>query len=236
MKRFVQLTLVLSFFFISISLTNAQRRGGNVQYWEAGVFLGLGIYQGDLASSNFPVNEGSFALGFGARNYLSEILAVKGNLFFTRLNADEMGDHKNANRGLAFNTSLLEISGVLEYEPLGAKRQLKGGKKQFTVSPFIYAGFGMAFTNPQAAFPDGFGVGDFDPVEQDIKNGESKVRLTLPSGIGVKVDLGKKWIVQADIGARMPFTDYLDGISETANPDKGDWYWFGGITAFFNMR
>ena len=194
------------------------------------------FYQGDVAESNFPINEGSFALGFGARNYISDILAVRGNLYFTRLSSEEGEGHLNAIRGLKFNTSLLELSGVLEYEPLGAKRQLKGGKKQFTVSPFIYGGFGFAFTNPQAAFPEGFSAGDFTPVEQDIKNGESKVRLSLPMGLGVKVDFGKKWILQGDLGPRLPFTDYLDGISETANPDKGDLYWFGGITAMFNMR
>lgn len=237
MKRFVQLISVISIVFFSFCDADAQKRGGKQnQYWEAGVFAGLSVYQGDIASSSFPVSEGSFAIGFSARNYITPILAFRGNLYFTRLSDEEMEGEMNGFRGLKFNTSILEISGVLEYEPLGEKRSLKGGKKSFFVSPYVYGGFGAAFTNPQAAFPTGFSIGDLGPVEQDIKNGESNMRVALLTGLGIKFDFGRKWILQGDLGPRLPFTDYLDGISETANPDKGDLYWIGGITALFNMR
>ncbi len=37
------------------------------------------------------------------------------------------------------------------------------------------------------------------------------------------------------MGFRYPFTDYLDGISLAANPDKKDWYIVTGVTASYRF-
>ena len=39
-----------------------------------------------------------------------------------------------------------------------------------------------------------------------------------------------------EFGIRVPFTDYLDGVSIAANPDLNDWYWFAGATITFRIE
>ena len=229
------ITFILIALFFPLFVFGQKKTFPN-SYWEVGVFIGQSVYQGDLADSDFPVSDGSFALGFSARNQLTEQFGFFSNLIFTRFSETEEENHKNANRGFAFKTSLLELSFMGEYEPLGKKRQLKGGKNKFFVSPFIYTGLAVAVTNPQPFFPEGYRVGDFDLVEQDIRNGDNSTGIVLPLGLGVKLDFGKKYIIQLHGTTRLPFNDYLDGISLTANPDKNDIYWFLGGSLFFKMK
>ncbi len=224
------LTILLIFTFLSC--IEAQKKPKATSYWEAGVFLGLATYQGDLASQQFPLSESNFALALSARSSLAENFALRGNLTFTRLSDEDVHE----GRGYSFRTSIMELSALGEWEPLEMARHRMGGKKKFFVSPFGYVGAAIAFVNPQALFPEGFKAGDRSPVEQDRINGEGQAKLAIPMGLGVKFDFGQNFILQGETSVRLPFDDYLDGISMSANPDKNDVYWFSGVSLMFTMK
>ena len=229
MKNLLLTSLLLVF---CISAIYAQRKASIKKNWDTGLFLGIATYQGDLAKENFPIQESNFALGLIARTSLRETFGLRAGVIFSRLS----GEDPWVQRNYSFRTSILELSVLGEYEPLENKRLLRGGKKKFFVSPYAFGGPALAFVTPQALFPEGYKVGDRSPIEQDKINGDSRTQLALPLGVGVKLDFHKKFYLQGETGVRLPFTDYLDGVSMTANPDKGDLYWFSGVTIFFSMK
>ena len=226
--------LLLTIILISTCILNvdAQRKSGAKKNWDMGLFLGMATYQGDLSEERFPIQESNFALGLSARTSLQETFGLRAGLVFSRLSDEDFWPGRN----YSFRTSILELSLLGEYEPLERKRLLRGGKKKFFISPYGFGGFALAFTTPQALFPEGYKAGDRSPIEQDKINGDSRSQLALPLGIGAKLDFHKKFYLQAETGVRLPFSDYIDGISMTANPDKGDLYWFSGVTIFFTMK
>lgn len=204
--------------------------------WEAGMFAGFSVYQGDIAVQQFDIKEANPAIGFTARYKYYYTLNFRANLLLGRLDGDDRNSAARTNRGFRFETSLIELSGMVEWEPLGRSRELRGGKNNLKVSPYLLGGLGFCFTNPRPMFPS-LGTPDSqNPVQQDMLTSYSKVHLILPVALGVRFDVSRDWLIGAEIGPRYPFTDYLDGISKAANPNAGDWYWFYGLTAMYKLR
>jgi len=209
--------------------------GQRADAWEVGLFLGQALYQGDIANRSVDFDNTNMGFGLTTRyNYYSN-LKFRGNLLFSRLsgsdsNAESEGRRK---RGITFQTSIIEVSGLVEWEPLGEMRELEGGKKKFFVSPYLMGGLGFAFINPKPQFPQLGSPDSQSPELRDLRAGYSKVHLAVPLGGGLRYDINRKWMIGAEIAGRLPFTDYLDGVSISGNPDKIDWYWFYGLTLMF---
>ena len=92
-------------------------------------------------------------------------------------------------------------------------------KQRFT--PYLFAGLGMTIAEPevfQGEVPDPEGAY------------YETVHFVLPAGAGVKVGLRENIVVGLELGGRTSFSDYLDGVSQLANPGANDWYWTGNIT------
>jgi OmpA-OmpF porin, OOP family len=121
-------------------------------------------------------------------------------------------------RGFNFETNLTEISAVLEWEFLTKGR----------LSAFAFGGGGATFFNPKTNFntPNKY-VADVNP---DLNTNYSKVTAAIPLGFGLKYSLPKDFYLSAEVGYRFVFTDYLDGISKTGNPNKKDTYYYTGLT------
>lgn len=233
MKRTILFSIYL---FSFVSLFSQGKKSAAKKYWEVGVFTGVAVYQGDIADSDFPIDDADFALGFSARNQMRENFAIYSNLMFTRLTGEDHEESANAARGFSFKTSLLEISVLGEYEPLGHLRQLRGGKNKFFVSPFIYSGAAVAVVTPKPIFSNSYEELFSELIKMDDKESKSATGLVFPLGMGVKFDFGKNFILQSQGSARVPFSDYVDGISQTANPDANDFYWFFGASILFKMK
>lgn len=211
--------------------TNAQTS----DLWEVGMFLGQSLYQGDIANSDADLKQANTAFGLTARyNYLYT-LKFRGNLFFGNLSGSDLAADNpgRAKRGITFQTSVIELSGMAEWEPFGKMRELEGGKKKLFLSPYLMGGLGLGFTNPKPKFPELGNPDSQSPELQDLRAGYSKVHMVVPVGAGLRYDINRKWMVAAEIASRLPFTDYLDGVSISGNPDKIDWYWFYGFTVMF---
>lgn len=191
------------------------------QNYEIGLTLGSTLYNGDI--DVVAKNMGSAmrpTIGILGKYRLSDNVLLRGQVLRGKLSASEK-NHPEAwrqERGFAFVGNLTEISAMLEWELIN--------KGRFT--GFAFGGVGATFFNPKTDFntPSKF-VADVNP---DLNTNYKKITPAIPLGFGVKYALPKDFYLSAEVGYRVTFTDYLDGISKTANPDKRDSYYYTGLT------
>lgn len=197
---------------------------------EAGLFVGASTMGGDLVASNLgSVSDANLAFGAMLRKYVHPNVALRANALSTRLTSSDHGLLQGDDRqAFVSETSLTELSVVVEYDILGHRRNWQataGG-----LSPFIFLGAGTALTDPKPTF--GY---EGPKVTADKEAEYSKARFVLPFGAGLRYNVSDKLALAFEFSVRPTFSDYLDGISESRNPDKNDWYGFGSIQFWYNL-
>ena len=208
-----------------------------VKKWEAGVFVGISGYLGDLNKSDFFSREPRAGLGLLGRYHISPNFALRGSLNFGRLSGKDSYFDDRKVRNLTTTSPLSEIAGIIEWDPFGKKRfvydsvnyQVKFSKR---LSPYFFTGLGFAFTNPKPDFSNPLTTNPsiLNGIAQDKVAVYSNLHATIPFGIGVKYDLDQKWVLGLEGSFRLAFSDYLDGISKAGNPGRDDRYVFYGFT------
>ena len=191
---------------------------------EVGLMLGGANYQGDLASSKaFSFHQTQAAGGIYARYHVSRHFSLRGSLFYTKLTGDDLDFADEGawrtDRGFNFTNPVYEISFTPEFYILGntIKRKL--------FRPYIFAGIGAAFTNPETNLVEK----DIDAVENE-EGYYPTSHFSFPIGAGINFDINDKFTLGIEASSHFPLTDYLDGVSESGNPAKKDWFAFGGLT------
>jgi outer membrane protein OmpA-like peptidoglycan-associated protein len=205
--------------------------------WEIGGFLGSSNYQGDVVKPIlFSLKETTGAGGLLLRYHINEQMAVRGNLLIGKISGADDNFESRGNRGFSFTSPLTEISLVGEYEVFGSRRLRDGAFRKY-FSPYFFAGFGVGLINPKTNFNENNtkSLAEAAAVAKDKATGFKKANLAIPLGAGVKFGLTPRVTLGAEMGLRPVFTDYLDGISEAANPEKDDWYVFGGLTLGYRL-
>lgn len=204
------------------------------QKWEWGLFLGGANYQGDLVKSDLPIlSETSPAYGLYGAYYVHptwslELNGYRGEIKGTdqNFNLKQFSERRN----FSFKTTITEVGLSLNWEPFGKKRLAPDKVYRNIISPYLFAGVAFSIIEPQPDFSNAPRDGLFPRIQEDKNADYSKNRISLPIGLGIKFDLSKQFSVGLEFGARTAFTDYLDGISQSANAEKNDWYHFAGIT------
>lgn len=227
---------------IAISIGNFQLKA---QDWEGGLFAGVTNYQGDLVVPSFTLKELNYGAGLVIRHNMTRKMALRGNLLFGRIDGrdDNWSEPEfRQRRNFSFDSPITELSLTFEYSPLNENEWFDtNGKFIKKISPYGFAGLGVSFWDPATDFnvadngepPFGATLAE---VEADRDGDFSTTALVIPIGAGVKADLTEKIIGGLEFGMRLPFTDYLDGVSIAANPDRNDWYWFAGATITFRIQ
>ncbi|MBI5917477.1 MAG: OmpA family protein [Bacteroidetes bacterium] len=222
MKHFRLITLFLILpFFVSAQDDAASDGGSSKGKWEGGLFLGISNYLGDLVEPTFTLKQSNPAFGILLRNHLSDNFGIRANLFYGKIEGDDANYDRNRDRGAKFESTLVELSLMGEYEFLGHKRYTADGAFRKVVSPYIFGGAGVTFGNPDVANGD---IEDF-----------GNTRFALPLGLGIKFDLSRKVSLGLEYGTRFTFTDFMDGIKATGDPDNNDIYNFGGLVLGFRF-
>ena len=215
--------ILLTFLFCVPFLLSAQQKR------EVGLFLGGANYQGDLASSKvYSFKQTQVGGGLYARYHLNRKFTLRGNVFYTKLKGDDLNfvdeAEWRANRALNFSSPVIEVSFTPEWHFLG------NTTKRTKIRPYIFAGIGAAFTNPTN------NLAELDAGAIELEPGHYPAsHFSFPIGGGINVDLSDRISLGLEASSHFPLTDYLDGISESANKDKKDWFVFGGLTLGYKI-
>lgn len=205
---------------------------------EVGGFLGGAGYLGDLNKSDWASKEPKAAFGFLARYNLSDYLALRASFLHGKLSGRDSHYADRAFRNFTTTSPINELTLQTEWHlwPLTQPRLSRFFKPSF--SPFLFVGLGVALTNPNpnmenmiVAKPE-FVRG----AEIDRNATFSSFHGVIPFGAGLKYRPHYQWTFTLEAGFRLTFSDYLDGISFAANPEKSDRYQFWGATIAYRFR
>lgn len=205
--------------------------------WEGGLSVGASNYMGDLVEpAVFNLRETQLGFGLFLRRNLHPNWSTRINAFYGKLSGDDrhyFNSEYRTSRAYQFSTVVNELSLLVEWEPFAYKSISKDKKIRRPFSPYLFAGFGTAVFDPNPNFeftqiPDAKSL-----TRQDILNSFRQTHQTLPFGIGMKFQQDRQLTIGLEFSARTAFTDYLDGVSQSANPNDNDWFFSGAITAAF---
>lgn len=203
--RIMRLAFVVFTLLITIS------SGWSQKGWEAGGWVGLSQYFGDL-NNQIAINEPGFAFGvLGKRNF-NDRLSLRGSLSFARIAADDVNSNNNfeRNRNLSFRSRLFEVGSAVEFNFF----PFIHGHREFGYTPYMVAGFSVFSFAPKA---------DLNGQEFDLRELGTEGQLqtgtygiasgALMLGLGWKMSMSEEWSVNIELGYRRTFTDYLDDVS-----------------------
>ena len=193
-----------------------------------GLAPGMYIYQGDLT----PLAAGSFktpswGINLFAKKPLNYFLSARLNISLAKLRGDDSKYNSPAwrkQRNFMFSTSLKEFSAQIVWNILGRNYDDRG------IMPYLFTGAGVFFVNIKKDYSrlDTAYFGE----NSNLTNGlaiDNTVRLprrlfSIPIGVGAEYSLSDRFSLNLETAYRFIFTDYLDGFSRSANPNKQDHY------------
>lgn len=233
MNRPTSRRFLFLFLLMAAAFRSEAQMADRFRYAEAGIMLGLTNYSGDVTENFIDFRE--FQLGYGAfvRYHLNKNFSLKLHGYSGSISGDDANSESLKIRSLRFSTSLLEVGLVGELHLFRKSRYSQTGIHKLQISPYIYGGLGMTFASSDTEY---YGPADLRnenlkaPVPED--NLENRFVL-FPVGGGLRFDLFDQFILGLEGGLRPVFSDDLDGIHLNGNPNRGDWYYYGGITVSF---
>ncbi len=213
--------------------------------YSAGVYLGMSSHGSDVNSvgrhgqSMFEQNK--LAFGFFGSYAASENVELRLSMTFTSLEGDDRNlidkepyGQEHFNRGFQYASDLTELGLSIQYY----LKSTPSRKRSFLdrLRPYISTGFAWAFVNDDLDQRSWGNVPTdrvFD-IQMDQEQG-AKGGFQIPLGLGCNLYLTESWSLNLMYSSRLPISDYLDGISESANPDKNDAYQFCGTELIYNF-
>ena len=173
--------------------------------------LGLAGYHGDLKPASRSLSQLHAIGSIGAQYDLSQHLAARGLVSFTKLRADDKkGDRTMQQRNLNFKSKLWEVEGSLQYRFFNLNEQWW--------TPYLTAGLGFYHFNPYTRDIEGTKV-LLRPLSTE---GEGflagvapykRMQLCIPLSVGFEHSLNEDARIGIEAGYRKVFTDYLDDVS-----------------------
>ncbi len=218
MKNYLILILVL----LSVSI--------RAQTYEIGAFAGGANNIGDVGRTNF-ILPSDIAYGGLFKWNKSKRYAWRASVIYGKFTADDSKSSISSRRQRAYkmDNSVLEASAGLEFNFVDYNLHKLG--PAFT--PYLYTG--ITYFRYEYKY---FDAGQVQDIDQ--KDGS----FAIPMTVGMKIRLSQFLILGAEIGARLTFTDNLDGSNpegsnfeqfKFGNIFSDDWYVFSGITLTYTF-
>jgi len=199
--------------------------------YEYGIMGGTFIYQGDLSPS--PIGTYQHlkpAIQLFASKVLDESFALRANISRGRIEGNDAWYASPAwrrERNFSFNTSITELSANLvwnfySYQPEGTVKRL---------STYVFGGAGFSLLHVQRDWSHlniaAFGAESslIKGLGADTMHTPPSIIPVLPLGAGVRYRISSDLSIAAEFTYRFTFTDYLDGFSKSADPNKNDFYY-----------
>lgn len=216
--------VIILFAVISLPFTAfGQRKGGrNFKYRVSTAYkvrellsvygsLGLANYYGDLCD-NFECIHPRPTIGAGLIYRLSNKVSSKSELNYLRLASQDVWPGRN----FSFRSGNVELYTSLMYDYYEFTKNMR--KRKF-LSPYVFAGVGLATYNPRAELN-----GKWYSLRSLKTEGKNYGYVTpiIPFGFGVKIRHTRTWDFLVEAGYRLTFTDYIDDVSSFEFRPLGD--------------
>lgn len=196
---------------------------------ELGVFLGGSNYIGDIGKTNY-INPNTPAFGLIYKWNRSQRHAWRFSYVHSNIKSNDRQSEvpSRKERGLQFTNTINEFSAGLEFNFL--PYDLHNTKPTF--SPYVYSGLSV-FIYDENYF-----------IDKELKNDYQYYSFAIPMTVGFKTRLTRTLILGLETGARLTFTDNLDGSNPKnnnfkelrfGNKSSKDWYVFTGITLTYTF-
>lgn len=212
--RYLPQLIVLLFLFGTVTAP--------AQTFELGLAGGGTGYMGDL-NQDKPLKISGLSAGVYAKININPYWAF--GLHYTHgkiQDNDAFSDNADfKNRNINFKTRLNEVSAQVDFNFLNYFAG--GGTKKFT--PYIFTGIGGVFYGPK---------GIYNETKYNLRYYQTEGQgstyrnyaLSVPYGVGIKLQLKENWGLFSQLGYRTAHTDYLDDVSyvypnASAWPDDG---------------
>lgn len=204
---------------------------GFAQDREVGVFGGITTFSGDLTDG--MVDFKSINIGYGAyyRFYTSPKFSFKAAIQGGTFTGDDANSSTTrVNRGYSFKSSIYDASVTTEWNILGINISGSSAVNQSNFSPYLLFGIGAAFVD---ATPTANNA-DVPLSLYDSSQEYPRFTMVVPMGIGFKYTT-EMLSIGIEGSIRAGLSDFLDGISRSADPLDNDWYGMYGITVGYRL-
>jgi len=214
MRHFVLLFLILIYVFNGLT----QQTFGEKS--ELGFMLGASYYTGDLNRMGH-FRQMSFAGGAIYRYNVNPRFDLRGTVFAGQIKGDDaLSNHEYfKNRNLNFNSILIEGSFGVEFNYLTYVTGRTYGER-YWFSSYMFAQLAGFYFNPKTEFEGN--TYELQPLGTEgqgtslsNESNYSRFQVSMPIGLGFKMNLSKKVQFFVEYGIRLTFTDFLDDVSGT---------------------
>ena len=195
------------------ALFSAQANKRTFRQNELGLMFGGSYYIGDLNPRNhFLYSKPAF--GIFIRHSKHYRYAFRAGINYGEIYGNDAlsKDPNQIERNLSFKSIVVEANGTAEFNFFDYR--IGNEHDRFTL--FLFAGLGVFYFNPKADLGDGNGyVALRDLKTEGQSKPYSRVQMSVPFGIGFKLNLSQKAGLSMEWGPRRTFTSYLDDVSGT---------------------
>jgi hypothetical protein len=211
MRKFI---LLASTLIVAVNSFGRER----TRYSELGFMIGCSYYLGDLGPGGHFNSLTQPGGGLVYRYNFNRRFDVRATALFGTLKADDAisNDPAEQFRNLNFKSDVIELAGVIEFNFL--PYEIGDSKTPFT--PYVFLGVAGFHHSPLGLYQKNWiGLRDLGTEGQGSSLSSSKryslFQISVPFGVGIKINVGKSVGLSLDWGMRKTFTDYLDDVSKT---------------------
>jgi hypothetical protein len=246
-KSYIRYSIaIIALVFLLTDVSFALNQRWKLRRYEVGGGLGMTQVFGDIGGTadknnlmglkDIKFDETRMAFDMFVRYKIDPVYSVKVNAIAG------FGHASDANtlypRGREYKTRLFELSAQGEYYFLGEEKRFRSAamfnrrgmlNNYASISAYGFLGLGMIYSNAKFTYAEGF-----DPAPED-KVKKNNMGAVMPFGLGVKYIIDDRWLVNAELGYRISFTDYIEGYSQTKDSKHKDVYYFLTISVSYRL-
>jgi len=249
---------LLYFLCLLVIMGQAQSQKRNFKQREIGFFAGGSYYIGDInPRGHFRATRPAAGIFF--RYETNYRYAFRFGLNYGAISGSDVQSNEpdQKERNLSFKSQVFELSSIAEFNFV----EYRIGQDKYKFTMFIFGGISGFYFNPKADIGNGFESLRSYRTEGQTKS-YTRVQMSIPFGVGFKLNIGKKCGLGIEWGPRRTFTDYLDDLSGVypnaipdktnftnrtvngsatpgamrGNPSTRDWYFYYGINLSIKLR
>ncbi len=194
--------------------------------WEFGLKAGVSALGGDLPDNEINIfGQSHFGGGLFLRRRLgASAFALRGEIMYGSLHWDEADGKENTARGYSTESTVIEPSLNLEWEPFFMSRFKEDYTFAGGISPYLTAGVGYGIWGDVTT---DFNGATSTAITQDIADeADDSGGVVFPLGAGLRYHLSPKSSLGLEVNYRITSSDLIDGVSQAADPDNNDSYAF----------